>query len=202
MGLHCYRGGRRGAGVAPSGGGAQRCGQGQLKGRPLGCDEQRLSSHCHQPVRPATPTATANAAQTATPTTVVTATSTPTTTPTVLAPGVHIVPNHTYYVDSIDYLHVVGEVQNNTANHLRFVKITANFFNQAGQLLDTDYTYIHLDNLPPGQKTCFTILRRSRPVGRANSSSRPPTGQTACSCPTWQWWMIMAHTTAPLGGMR
>jgi hypothetical protein len=60
-------------------------------------------------------------------------------------------------VDSINYLHVIGEVYNNTTNHLRFVKITANFFS-SGQLVDTNYTYIYLDNLPAGAKTCFHIL--------------------------------------------
>jgi hypothetical protein len=60
-------------------------------------------------------------------------------------------------VDSIDYLNIVGEVQNNTANHLRFVKITANIFNGSGQLLDTDFTYIYLDNLPASDRTCFHI---------------------------------------------
>ncbi len=73
-------------------------------------------------------------------------------------PGVYILNNHSDYVDSIGYLHIAGEVQNNTANHLRFVKITANIFNGDGQLLNTDFTYIHLGNLPAGDRTCFHIL--------------------------------------------
>jgi len=55
-------------------------------------------------------------------------------------------------------LHVVGEVANNTANHLRYVKITANFFDSNGKLLDTEFTYTWLDNLPANNKTCFHIL--------------------------------------------
>jgi hypothetical protein len=52
----------------------------------------------------------------------------------------------------------VGEVQNNTANHLKSVKVIANFFNSSGQLVDNDTDYIDLDNLPIGEKTCFHIL--------------------------------------------
>lgn len=37
------------------------------------------------------------------------------------------------------------------------MKIAAGIFNSEGQFLDTDYTYIHLDNLPPGEKTCFYL---------------------------------------------
>ena len=61
-------------------------------------------------------------------------------------------------MDSIDYLRIVGEVWNNTASHLRFVEITANIFGSSGQLLDTDFTYTYLDNLPAGDKTCFQLL--------------------------------------------
>ena len=61
-------------------------------------------------------------------------------------------------MDSIDYLHIVGEVENNTVNHLRFVKIIANVFDSGGHLLDTRFTYTHLDNLPAGMKTCFHVL--------------------------------------------
>lgn len=94
-------------------------------------------------------------------------TSTPTNTPTPTPPTapVEVLSNHSSYVDSIDYLHIVGEVQNNTANHLRSVKITANMFNYNGQLLDTGSSYIHLDNLPSGDKTCFHILFWDEPTG-------------------------------------
>ncbi|TRZ49267.1 hypothetical protein D4S03_08525 [bacterium] len=86
-----------------------------------------------------------------------TQTLTPAPTATSIPPGVQILQNHSYHVDSIDYLHVVGEVLNNTGNHLRFVKITANFFNGGGQLLGTKFTYIHLSNLPAWDKTCFDL---------------------------------------------
>lgn len=80
----------------------------------------------------------------------------PTPTPTP-EPGVHILPNHSYYVDSINYLHVVGEVQNNTSDNLRFVRIFINIYNSNGQFIETDYTYIDLNNLPAWDRTCFDI---------------------------------------------
>ncbi len=75
----------------------------------------------------ATPTPTATSAVTPTPT------ATPTPTPTLPPTGVCILGNHSHYVDIIGYLHIVGEVKNDTATHLRFVKITANLFNRIVQ---------------------------------------------------------------------
>ena len=108
------------------------------------------------------------------PTPTATLTPTPTPQPTVVQPGVYILPNYSSYVDNIDYLHIVGEVQNNTSNHLYFVKISANIFNSGGQLLDTDYTYIYLDNLPAGDKTCFDILLEE-PAGWSYYEFETPT---------------------------
>lgn len=71
--------------------------------------------------------------------------------------NVYILPNHTGYIDSIGYVEVTGEVFNNTSNYIKYVKINANLFNSNGQLIDTDFTYTLLDNLPPGVTTCFKI---------------------------------------------
>ena len=101
-----------------------------------------------------TPTQTSTATPTA-PTT-----ATPTRTPTFPA-GVHILPNHcTYLCNSWmppfnPYLQLVGEVLNNTAYHLQWVKVTAVFFNEGGQLVDTDHCYIWPTNLPAGERTSF-----------------------------------------------
>jgi hypothetical protein len=109
-------------------------------------------------------------------------------------------------VDSIDYLHVVGEVLNNTDDNLRFVKISANFFNSSGQLLDTDYTYVYLDNLPAREKTCFHLLL-SLPVGWSYYEFEAPTYYTdgqplpnltvlndsASYDPTYGWYTIIGQ---------
>ncbi len=70
-------------------------------------------------------------------------------------PGVHILPNDYYYVDSFGYLHVLGEVFNNTASQLQLIKITVNFFNGSGHFVDTASTWMWLGTLPPYSKTCF-----------------------------------------------
>jgi hypothetical protein len=90
------------------------------------------------------------------------------------AHGVYVLNNYSAYVDTIGYLHIVGEVQNATASHLRFVKITANIFNSSGKLLDTDFTYTHLDNLPAGHKTCFHFSLEE-PAGRSYYEFEAPT---------------------------
>jgi len=112
------------------------------------------------------PTATATLTRTATRTPTVTRTPTRTRTPTVTptntpggpGPGVHVLPNYSDYVDNIGNLHIVGEVLNNTPDHLWLVKIPVTFYNSSGQVVGTDYTYTWLDNLQAGDKTCFHIL--------------------------------------------
>jgi len=71
--------------------------------------------------------------------------------------GVTILSNHTAFVDNIDYLNIVGEVNNNTDDNLRFVEINVNIFDRNGYLLDTDFTFTLLENLPAGEKTCFHL---------------------------------------------
>jgi hypothetical protein len=125
----------------------------------------------------ATPTPTQTAVPTNTPTPTNAPTNTPTATATAIPSGAYILSNHSSYVDSIDYLHIVGEVHNNTANHLRFVKIAANVFDSNNQLLDTTFTYINLDNLPVGEKTCFHILLQ-KPTNWSYYQFEPPTYRT------------------------
>lgn len=108
------------------------------------------------------------------PTPTPTPTNTPTPTATSIPQEVRILSNHFHYVDSIDYLHIVGEVLNNSSDLLRFVKITVNIFNSSGQLLDTDFTYIHLDNLPAWDKTCFN-LALPEPAGWSYYEFEAPT---------------------------
>lgn len=66
--------------------------------------------------------------------------------------------NDSHYVDSVAYLHVVGEVQNNTNRNLRFVKVSAAFYDSNGGLVDTEFTYTSLEILPKHDKTCFHLL--------------------------------------------
>src|SRR6266540_3958018 len=50
---------------------------------------------------------------------------TPTNTP-IPVPGVRVVGQTFSYVDSINYLHIIGEVQNTRSSTVQFVRLTAN----------------------------------------------------------------------------
>ncbi len=73
-------------------------------------------------------------------------------------PGVYLLDNYSSYTDSINYLHIVGEIWNNTSDVIRFVRISANLFNSSGKLLDNNFTYTYIDDFPPGVKTCFNLF--------------------------------------------
>ena len=105
-----------------------------------------------------------------------TASPTPTASATATPSGVFILNNSSTYVDS-NYRRVVGEVQNNTSDTLRFVKIIVDYFDSNNQLVANDYTYIHLDNLPPSTKTCFEVFTPN-PVGYAYYQFEAPTYHT------------------------
>jgi hypothetical protein len=98
------------------------------------------------------------------------------------APTVSILPNHFSYTDSINYLHILGEIQNSTTNTLRFVKVTADLFNASDQIVWNDYTYVWLDNLPPNSKTCFDVSL-SQPTTWSYYQFEKPTYSTDGSLP-------------------
>lgn len=122
---------------------------------------------------PPTPTPTSTPTPTPTPT------NTPTPTQTPLPSGIYVLPNHSFYQTSWGFLHIVGEVMNNTSSHLTFVKVSANLFSAGGQLLDTDYTYTYLDDLPAGHKTCFDVLFLDPPSGWSYYEFETPTYWTS-----------------------
>src|SRR6266540_3540216 len=65
-----------------------------------------------------------------TPTNTPTPEPTPTNTP-IPVPGVRVVGQTFSYVDSINYLHIIGEVQNTRSSTVQFVRLTANIFDGA-----------------------------------------------------------------------
>jgi hypothetical protein len=73
-----------------------------------------------------------------------------------------ILQNHTAYRGRSTY-HVVGEVQNRTAGPVHNVKVIASFFNAAGNLVGTDYSYVYLDAVEPGQRAPFHLSLLSAP---------------------------------------
>ena len=69
-----------------------------------------------------------------------------------------LLPNYSVFTSSLDTLWIVGEVQNNDTEPVYLVNITANFFNQMNQLVDVDHSFLALDDLSVGDKSCFRIL--------------------------------------------
>ena len=65
--------------------------------------------------------------------------------------------NYSHNIDG-GYLYIFGEILNGTSNNLKYIKIAVNLFNIGGQLLDTDLTFTPLDNLPVGDRTCFSFF--------------------------------------------
>lgn len=72
------------------------------------------------------------------------------------------------FIDSIGYLHVVGEVQNNTPTNAQFVKVTGTFYDTNNQVVATDFTYTNPSDIGSGQKAPFelTLTSASIPVSQ------------------------------------
>jgi len=79
-------------------------------------------------------------------------------------PEVYLPQHSSYYVDSLGYLHVVGEIQNNSEDYLRDIQIYVNFYTSQGTYLESVISGTELDNLPPFAGTCFDALLEE-PVG-------------------------------------
>ena len=101
----------------------------------------------------------------------------PTATP---KPEVVVLPNYWDFTDKYGYLHVLGEIQNNTNTHIWWPKVFADFFNSSGQLIATDYDYVFLDDLPAHEKTCFHIELAS-PTGWSTYTFEKPAYSTWAS---------------------
>ncbi len=89
----------------------------------------------------------------------------PTNTPTPSVPPLEVVAGRDYI--RYGYLHIVGEVINNTDYWYDFVKVVATFYDSDGKVLGSDFTYIELDELPPHGKGVFVL---SSDVGDAAAS--------------------------------
>jgi hypothetical protein len=70
-----------------------------------------------------------------------------------------------YMVASTGTLHVVGEVVNNNSFDAEYVEITGTFFDQAGNVLASDFTYSCLDTIPAGGDSPFHMLVLDSPPG-------------------------------------
>jgi hypothetical protein len=62
--------------------------------------------------------------------------------------------SHTSYVDG-NWLHIVGEVKNNSNYPMEYVKIVITLYDNNSKVVGTDFTYTELDVIPPGGKSPF-----------------------------------------------
>jgi hypothetical protein len=76
--------------------------------------------------------------------------------------------SHNSFTDSVGYLHVVGEVQNNTPTNAQFVQVTGTFYDNNNQVVGTQFTYTNPSDIGSGQKAPFdlTLLSASIPISQ------------------------------------
>ena len=58
--------------------------------------------------------------------------------------------------DRFQHMKFEGKVTNNTSRTLAFAKAFVEFYTAEGQFITSDYTYLDINNLLPGQSTTFT----------------------------------------------
>jgi hypothetical protein len=71
--------------------------------------------------------------------------------------GAHVLDNFTYFEDESGELHIFGEVQNNTGLHLEIVEVTVDLLDSQGSITGSEFTYVWINNLPAGDKSCFHL---------------------------------------------
>ena len=62
------------------------------------------------------------------------------------------------FVSSTGNLHIVGEVINESFQPIRFVEITATFYDSNNRVIGTDFTFTNPSTLQPGQIAPFDMI--------------------------------------------
>ena len=68
------------------------------------------------------------------------------------------------FTDSLGFLHVVGEIENNTPANIEYVKVTGTFYDSNNQVVATDFTYSNPRDIGSGQKAPFQLLLTSASI--------------------------------------
>jgi hypothetical protein len=68
------------------------------------------------------------------------------------------------FIDSLGFLHVVGEVENNTPTTAEFVKITGTFYDSSNKVVGTGLTYTNPENIGSGEKAPFELILTSASI--------------------------------------
>ena len=66
--------------------------------------------------------------------------------------------SHNSYIDSIGYMHVIGEIKNNTPNVAQFVQIIATFYDNNNKVVGTSFTYTTPIDLASGEIAPFELI--------------------------------------------
>ena len=71
--------------------------------------------------------------------------------------GSLVVLSHSGYQGIWYNYYIVGEIQNTSAEYMRFIKVAASLYDEAAQMIGSGSEYAYVDILPPGAKTSFKI---------------------------------------------
>jgi SLAP domain-containing protein len=66
--------------------------------------------------------------------------------------------SHNSYINSIGHMHVIGEVENNTPNIVKYVQVTATFYGNNNKVVGTSFTFTDPSDLVPGEKAPFDLI--------------------------------------------
>ncbi|MGB8574105.1 MAG: FxLYD domain-containing protein [Nitrososphaeraceae archaeon] len=72
--------------------------------------------------------------------------------------------SHNSFTDSVGYLHVVGEVQNNTPANAQFVQVIGTFYDNNNQVVGTQFAYTNPSDIGAGQKAPFELILTSASI--------------------------------------
>ena len=72
--------------------------------------------------------------------------------------------SHNSFVDQAEYLHVVGEVQNNSTSSTKFVQVIGTFYDANNEVVGTAFTFTQPENLPPGDVAPFDLILTSASI--------------------------------------
>jgi hypothetical protein len=72
--------------------------------------------------------------------------------------------SHNSYIDSTGSFHVVGEVENNTPNTTKFVRISGTFYDINNAVVGNQFTYTNPTNISSGTKALFDLILMSAGV--------------------------------------
>jgi hypothetical protein len=68
------------------------------------------------------------------------------------------------FTDTAGYLHIVGEIENNTPGVIKFVKVVGTFYNKVNGVVATDFKFTDPSAIAPGDKAPFNMILTSASI--------------------------------------